>query len=346
MKRCLLIFLLVFLLTGCSSAPVTVQISAMDTAMELTAWGPGAESALFQAEETILELENLFSRTQEQSAVSILNRSPGEEVDVDPSVCRLLEASKDYTAATGGAFDITVAPIMDAWGFAGSSFRVPAREELAELLTHVGTDNLHLPDEDTALLDDGTQIDLGGIAKGYAADCMQSIFQGTDVTSAIAVLGGNVYAHGTRPDGTFWRIGVQDPQDPGAFAGILLLEHAYAVTSGGYQRYFETEEGTYHHIIDPATGYPADSGLLSVTVIASANETAGEIPGNGTMCDALSTALFVMGERAALEFHRAAKYDFEMVLVTDSGRVLITEGLADRFQKNEESGYLYEIIKD
>ena len=152
-------------------------------------------------------------------------------------------------------------------------------------------------------------------------------------------MGGNIRALGTRPDGDPWRVGVQDPAKPddgNALVGILHLADAYAMTSGSYQRFFEENGTIYHHILDPDTGYPADSGLTSVTVVADGEE------GNGTMCDALSTALFVMGEDKALDFWRSGVYDFDLVLVTADGRVVVTEGLAGRFTESEGSGYTYE----
>ena len=192
------------------------------------------------------------------------------------------------------------------------------------------------------------QIDLGGIAKGYASDRMADIFALNEVEGGLAALGGNVLAYGIKADGSAWRVGVQDPahpEDSNAMVGIVSLENAFAVTSGGYQRYFEENGKTYHHIIDPATGYPADSGLTSVTVVAPcARQRTGYEPGNGTMCDALSTALFVMGEEQALEFRSTYDREFDLVLVTEDGRVVVTAGIAEQFVFNEESGYLYEIV--
>ena len=141
------------------------------------------------------------------------------------------------------------------------------------------------------------------------------------------------------------------PGEPNALAGVLELENAYAITSGSYQRFFEAEGKIYHHIIDPSTGYPADSGLTSVTIVANTRERPEpDRPGNGTMCDAYSTALFIMGEEKALDFWRTHQQSglyedaFDLVLITSDGRVLVTAGLADRFTPDETSGYVYETV--
>jgi len=244
----------------------------------------------------------------------------------------------EYADATGGAFDITVAPVVSAWGFTTDGNQVPEQKELEELLAHVGVEHIALAGE-TATLDKGTGIDLGGIAKGYASDRIAEVFRLREAERGWAALGGNVLAWGSRPDGEPWLIGIQDPARPtdtSAYAGMVRLEDAFAVTSGSYQRFFEQDGKVYHHIIDPATGYPADSGLVSVTIVADAEE------GNGTMCDALSTALFVMGEEQAVTFWRESGYDFEMILVTEDGRVVISRGLEDSFAV--EGGYVCETV--
>ena len=191
----------------------------------------------------------------------------------------------------------------------------------------------------TPYLDGGAQEFGIGDAGEIAAACLAELFDTHGVEHAIAALGGNVYARGTKPDGSPWRIGVQDPTDSSAYAGILSVTDAFAVTSGAYQRYFEQDGKFYHHIIDPADGYPADSGLASVTVVASAAD-----PKHGAMCDAFSTALFVMGEEQAVEFWRGSGYDFDMILITEDGRLLATAGLESAFQPTE-GGFAYEIIR-
>ena len=332
-------------LAGCGTrdpdeAQESIQVIAMDTAMVFTAYGERSTRAVYDAEEEVRRLDALLSRTSESSEVSMLNEAGGKAVPVGAEICGLLQTAADYAQATDGAFDITIAPLVSAWGFTTDSYQVPAQEEIDGLLVHVGMEHVHLFGGD-ASLDEGTMIDLGGIAKGYAADQVAEIFRSRQVPRGKIELGGNILVIGDKPDGTAWRVGIQDPKRADAadgLVGVLNLMDAFAVTSGSYQRYFEQDGKIYHHIIDPATGYPADSGLTSVTVVADSE------PGNGTMCDALSTALFVMGEEKALDFWRSGRYDFQLVLVTADGRVVVTGGLRDSFVELEESGYEYEYV--
>ena len=333
-------------LTGCGGtrdpdeAQESIQVIAMDTAMVLTAYGKESTRAVYDAEEEVRRLDALLSRTSGSSEVSMLNGAGGEMVPVGAEICTLIQTAGDFTEATGGAFDITIAPVVSAWGFTTDSYQVPDREALQTLLESVGMEHVHLSGG-SARLDPGTMIDLGGIAKGYTADRVAEIFQEHAVPRGKVELGGNILVIGDKPDGTAWRVGVQDPKHPDEADGlvcVLNLTDAFAVTSGSYQRYFEQDGKRYHHIIDPATGCPADSGLTSVTVVADSAR------GNGAMCDALSTALFVMGEDKALDFWRSGVYDFQLVLVTEDGRVVVTEGLKDGFVEMEESGYTYEFV--
>ena len=330
--------------TKTQSMEESKQVIAMDTAILLTAYGENRTEAICEAEEEVYRLEDLLSKTDETSLISQLNMAGEAGVAVGEEICTLLAASEEYAEMTGGAFDITVAPVVEAWGFTTDSFQVPAQQELDRLLKYVGRDRLTMEGE-TAVLQKGSGVDLGGIAKGYASDRIAEVFQENDVPRGLALLGGNVLAWGEKEDGTGWKVGIQDPKKPNsdALVGIVELKNGYAVTSGGYQRFFEEEGKTYHHIIDPATGYPADNGLTSVTIVAGCEmESLGGKPGNGTMCDALSTALFVMGEEKALEFWQSGVCDFEAILVTADDRVIITDGLAEGFIGDEGTGYRYE----
>ncbi len=346
-------------LTACFGPPVdpdtvqeSIQVIAMDTAMVISTYGSRSTAAAYASEDLIRELEAQLSRTEENSDISRLNAAGGETVEVGWDAYCLLDKAALFNAETGGAFNIAIAPVVSAWGFTTDSFQVPSQAELDRLLTLTdprGVSPARLDDmKFTASLEPGQSVDLGGIAKGYAADKLADLFVEYEIPRAMAQLGGNVLAWGDRPDGTAWRVGVQDPARPdeqNAFAGILNLKNAFAVTSGGYQRYFEEGGKTYHHIIDPATGYPADSDLTSVTVVAEADV----LQKNGVMCDAYSTGLFIMGEEEALRFwrnHRQQSQEnaFELVLVTEDGRVVVTQGLAESFTPDEGSGYTLEIV--
>ena len=348
MKRfSILIAALCLCLTGCGkqTTEATAQIFAMDTVMEVAAYGPKAEKAVQETEGQIKALENQLSRTKADSLVSGLNRD-GSIRHLTYDYWNLIARAKEYRDATNGAFDITIAPVMDAWGFTGDSFRVPERSELDELLKHVNSDEIQIQEEPahSVTLGEGQAINLGGIAKGYTSDWVEQTFRANGIESGKISLGGNVFVLGGKPDGSDWRVGIKDPRNESGLAAILSLRDAYAITSGGYERYFEENGKTYHHIIDPSTGYPADSGLLSVTVVAADNGPDWAGAGNGAMCDAFSTALFVMGEEQALDFWRNGGYDFDLVLVTEDDRVVITAGLADRLEEVKDSGYTYETV--
>ena len=175
-----------------------------------------------------------------------------------------------------------------------------------------------------ATLPDGMEIDLGSVAKGYTGDVLSAFLKENGVTSAMLDLGGNIQTVGSKPDGSSWRVGIRDPEGDGNL-GVVEVVNQAVITSGGYERYFEEDGVRYWHILDPQTGFPARSGLLSVTII-------GEC---GAVCDSLSTALFVMGLDDALDHWRQYR-DFEAVFVSEDGSVTITAGLEDGFALSQK----------
>ena len=327
-------------LTACGGTAAqemqSIQVFAMDTVMGLRACGGETEAALAAAEDEIYRLDEALSRTREDSAVSRLNSAAGgTPVDVGEELRDLIARALDFSAATDGAFDITLAPVSSAWGFTEDTYRVPEDAELALLLPCVGAEHVHLEEGTAVSLDQGTRIDLGAIAKGYASDWMAAIYQEHGITHGIVDLGGNTWVCGGNLEGEPWQIGIQDPARPaGALAGILEASDAFAVTSGGYQRYYTAPDGTvYQHILDPKTGYPVESDLLSVSILCD----------NGTMADAYSTALYVMGSAGAQAFWRTHG-GFEMILITTAGQVMYTPGLSEKITPTEGSGYEYVSI--
>jgi thiamine biosynthesis lipoprotein len=203
---------------------------------------------------------------------------------------------------------------MDLWGFIDGNYRVPSRDELSVALSLMGDYEVTAAGDGFEIaLPEGMSLDLGGIAKGYASDLICQRLSEDGYSSALVCLGGNIAATGPKPDGTDWKIGVRDPDGTeNDYVGVVSLSSGCVVSSGDYKRYFESEGNIYHHIIDPSTGYPAESGLRSVTIVSP----------SGTTADGLSTALFVMGLDKALSFWRSSD-DFEAVFITDDHRVIL-----------------------
>lgn len=194
----------------------------------------------------------------------------------------------------------------------------------AELLEKVGYDKVEL-NNDQIQMEPGGMIDLGAVGKGYAGDEAAQILRERGITAALLGIGGNIQAIGTKPDGSDWRVGLKDPFSGGVL-GIIQVSDVAVVTSGNYERFFIGEDGkVYGHIIDPATGHPVENGIASVSVIAS----------EGKLCDALSTALFVMGLENAQDYWRQHR-NYEMILIMEDGDIYLTEGIRDSFSLNSE----------
>ncbi len=306
------------LCAGCApkQEPETDTFTAMDTVMTLTLYG-GEPDALAAAKDRVLELESRLSVTDPNSDVSVLNRE-GTAV-LAPDTAELLRRALELCAQVDGALDVTIYPVVKAWGFTTGDYTVPDGAVIADLLTRVDYTRVRL-EGDTASLPAGAEIDLGAVAKGWTGDQLAALLREKGVESALLELGGNIHTVGSKPDGSDWRVAVRDPADPEGYIGVVSVADKAVVTSGGYERYFEEAGVRYWHIMDPKTGAPVRSGLASVTVVAD----------SGLYADALSTALFVMGRDGALDYWRAHR-DFEAVLVAEDGSVTVTAGLEKSF---------------
>ena len=314
---------LLLLTAGCGGASeksAERTVFAMDTVMTLKVYGAKAEKAADEAAKEIRELEALLSVTSEGSEIWAVNHAGGAAVKLSDRTAELLLQALAFCGSAGGVLDISVYPVLKAWGFTTGTYRVPSRAELDALLERVDYTRISFDEASAAVtLPAGMEIDLGCIAKGYTGDRLAELLRSRGIGSALINLGGNVQTLGSKPDGSLWRIGVQDPEGSG-YIGVLESRDEAVITSGGYERFFEEGGEIYWHIIDPATGAPARSGVISATVVSP----------SGTRCDALSTALFIMGREAAAEYWRA-RGDFEFILVLTDGTVVVSEGLADRF---------------
>lgn len=321
------------LLSGCAgSAGLSAEehsavVFAMDTEMTLKAYGENGEDAINAARTEINLLDSLLRRGSADSEIYKVNADGSFEVS--QATAYVTERALEICSFTGGAFDISIAPVMDLWGFYTKDFRVPDAAELGAALDRVNYNNISVNGL-TVTASEGAELDLGGIAKGYLSSRIMEIYKEQGVISGIVSLGGNVQTLGTKPDGSKWNIAIQDPSDNSRYIGSVRLADCAVVTSGGYQRYFEEDGVRYHHIIDPKTGYPADAGVISVTIICE----------DGTLADGLSTALYVMGLDKGSEYWRAHG-GFEAIFVDGNNRIYITDGLEGAFESSRE----FEVIR-
>lgn len=322
-------------LSGCAAEqkPVEASLFAMNTYMTFTAYGENAQSALDESTELIETAESLWSVTDQASEIHQANHSGGQPVSVSEETAALISFALEMAKQTNGALDPTIYPVLMAWGFTTDSKQVPSQQQIDTLLEQVDYTKIQL-EGTTLTVPEGMQWDLGAVGKGYTADLVAEVLRKHGITSALISLGGNIHAIGSKPDGSDWRIGIRAPWESGNL-GILKISDAAVVTSGGYENYFEDDAGNvYWHILNPATGYPADSGVQSMLIVGP----------EGKRCDALSTALFVMGPEEAEAYWRK-NGGFEMLMVTDEHEILLTEGIARRFTLNEGRSETVRVLK-
>ena len=323
----LLFLLCIAMLTACQNSDenkkVSKDIFAMDTYMTVTAYGKNAENGVNKAVDEINRLETVLSAEKQESDIYKLNKTGSGTLSTDTKniVSKALEINK----TTNGAFDISIYPLMVKWGFTTQKYNVPSKNEISKLLKDVDSSKIIFDEKSGNIkLKENMKIGLGGIAKGYTSNRVMQIFKECGVKSGLVSLGGNVQALGTKTDGTAWQIAIENPDKSSDYIGVVSVKDKAVITSGGYERYFEKNGKTYHHILDPETGYPAESGVKSVTIVSD----------DGTLADALSTSLFVMGKEKALDYWREHKNEFDTVLVEDNGDITITGGLEKIFKSN------------
>lgn len=330
MKKIIILLTCAILLCGCGNGNMvksqktsqnneqkyTSELFAMDTYMEITAYGDNAKEAVAKASARINELDGMLSTGNSDSEVSKLNSE--KKLKLSEDVGNIMERSLEISESTGGVFNPAIYPIMQLWGFDTKNYKVPNKKELESTLKNINESKIKYDSKTrVAKLDKKMKIDFGGIAKGYTSSEVMKVFKNNGIKSGLVSLGGNVQALGAKPDGSKWKVAVQNPDSDESYIGVLEIAGKAVITSGGYERYFEKDGKTYHHIIDPATGYPADSGLKSVTIISS----------DGTLADGLSTSLFIMGIDKAKEYWRTNSDKFDAILLTNDNKQYVTEGI-------------------
>ena len=280
------------MLSGCASAGEKRESAVgfyLDTVITLSAYVDDAK-VLNDALEKCGEYERLLSRTIEGSDVWNINHAGGQPVKVSEDTLSILDAARQVSALSGGAFDVTIAPVSTQWDFTSGAAVLPDADAIAEAARKV--DYTQITVEDGAVtLPEGMMIDLGGIAKGYIADAVKNYLIGRGVKSAILSFGGNIVAIGEKPDGSPWKVGIQDIDKPtGEFMLVARNYGGSTVTSGIYERGFELDGTYYHHIRDTATGWPVQNELASVTIFSESSMWG----------DALATAAFALGTEEGL----------------------------------------------
>jgi thiamine biosynthesis lipoprotein len=296
----------------------------MGTVITQRIYSTEAKKAAYEASRELKRLESLMSFFIEGSDIAKVNSAAGIcDVQINPETLEVIQKSIMFSEISSGSFDVTVAPVVKCWGIMSSTQKVPLKKEIEQLIKLV---DFRCIKYDTGkrtvyLEKKGQMMELGGIAKGYAADKVIEIYRKNNICSAFVNLGGNVMVLGTKQDGSYWKIGIQNPRATlNDIIGYLLVKDKTVVTSGDYQRYFAVDGVRYHHIIDPKTGYPANSGVISVTIVTDCSINA----------DALSTAVFILGiEKGVRMISRFENTN--AVLITEDSTVYVTHGLKNSF---------------
>ena len=300
--------------------------TALGTINTLTVFGEKGKEAIDAAIKRVLEIDDRMSAFKASSDVMKINLSSGIKVQkINKDTFNLLKQSIEFSMLSKGSFDITIGPLTSLWGFGKKMNYIPKLEEIQKILPLVNYQDLILDENNcTAFLEkNGQAIDLGSIAKGYAADEVKRILLQYKIKNALINLGGNIVVLGHNPEKKLWRIGIQNPfAARGNYIGTVRVEKGTIVTSGSNEQFFIKDGVRYHHIIDPRTGYPANKELLSVTVLCESS----------TYADALTTDLFVSGIENALSILKSAKA--EAIFVMQNHDVFVTDGLRGNFERS------------
>ncbi|MEQ6377182.1 FAD:protein FMN transferase [Bacillaceae bacterium S4-13-56] len=331
--------LMIMLVAGCSAAqgqsvkllkePYKQTAFLMGTVVTVKVYDEEKGAAVEKAIARIQELANQISPEEQDSEIDIVNDSAGiEPVRVSDDVFRLIKEGKRYSSDADGSFDITIGPLTRLWHIGFDDARKPEQSEIDVVLPKINYENVVLNEEEKTvfLKERGMKLDLGAIAKGFIADEAVKVLREENVTTAIVDLGGNIYVMGNNPSGNPWRTGIQDPFSArGKTIGIFPASDLSIVTSGVYERYIEVNGVRYHHLLNPADGYPFEGDIAGVSIISKYS-----IDG-----DALSTTIFSKGLGDGLK-HLENMEGVEAVFVTFDKKVYITKGLKNFEITNDE----------
>jgi len=310
----------------------------MDTVIQVTAYGRNAKKAVDESMEKLKEIDNLMSSQKSGSDIQKINENAGKKyVKVNPETVYVIKTALKYGEISGGNFDITIAPLINLWGIGTDHAHVPTESQIKDAMKYINYKDVLLDEknDEVKLSRKGMSIDLGGIAKGYAADEIENIMKENGVKHALINLGGSsVYLYGSKPDGSNWNIGIQNPfGDKGKYFAIVSGKDMLIDTSGNYERYFIQNGKRYHHILNPFTGYPAESGVVSTTIVSTNIKSID--------ADALSTITFILGVDKGMKLIESMP-GVDAIFVTPDYKVYATSGLKGKLKITDSRFKLYE----
>ena len=313
----------VFLFFSCSGKIEPRTQTAMDTLCTVNAFEDGTKKLYDEIFERLAQIEKEFSATLPDSEISQINSMAGiSAVQTNEEVLNVMDFALKTAWISDGAFTPAAGPLVDLWGINTDHQRIPSQAEINKALELVDFGCVGLSRDSVFLRKAGMKVNLGGIVKGFAADEVCKILKKHNVKKAVVDLGGNIYVYGKKSDGSKWTVGIKNPDSPSSAPLLrLCINENSVVTSGSYERFFEADGKKYHHIFNPATGFPADSGIVSATVISPSSIAA----------DALSTATFVLGVEKSFKlldkFKKEFGTDISFVFICKYGSVFASENL-------------------
>jgi len=327
-KIVIILSVLLFLFTACTKneEPMTKEeIIFGSIPVKITVFDSSKEEELDIAFELIKAIDNKMSKNKEESEVSAINSQAGKGyVSVSKETFDVIQKSESFYITSKGYFDITIGPLVELWDIGPTTGHIPDEAEIDNVLELINYNDIMFNESnyEIKLSKENMVIDLGGIAKGYAADVVVDYFKSVGINKAIINLGGNVSVMGQKNEEDLWSVGIQNPLEPtGSSLGILKAADLSVVTSGTYQRYFEADGIRYHHILDPKDGYPIRNSLQSVTIVTE----------NSLRADALSTALFALGLEEGLSLANDDE-TIEAIFVTKENEIYLSEGIKNNFK--------------
>ncbi|MBU3170530.1 FAD:protein FMN transferase [Clostridium estertheticum] len=319
-----IVLILIFITGNNKKSYIVREFYSLGTSNQLKAYGKKATKAIEESIIKVCEIDNKMSVFKNDSEISKISINAGNKPQiVSKDTYYVIQKAIKYCKLSEGAFDITIGPIVALWGIGKEGQQIPSGNEIKEKLKIVNYKDIIIDKNDRSIFlkNKKQEIDVGGIAKGYAADEVKNVMIKNGIKSALINLGGNILTLGTKIDGTPWSVGIQDPfKTRGEFALTISVINKSVVTSGNYERYFEVEGKRFHHIINPSTGYPSESDIVGATIISD-----NSIDGDG-----LSTGVYIMGVEKSIKLIEEIE-GVDAILITKSKEIYVTSGMEGKF---------------